>query len=277
MTVLVTGASGKVGRRVVDALTRRGRTVRPGSRRSAVRLDWADPATWQRALDGVESVFLVVPGGDDGHRSVAGLGERVVSFVEAAESAGVGKVVLMTALGMQYAPAEVEQRAVELRLMAGTMSWTVLRPNWFFQNLTEGPLRTLAEAADGTLRVPCGDAAVSFIDARDIADAAAEALLGAHEGREYDLTGAESLTFTEVAGRCARAALPIRGYEPVDDEEFRQVAASLGWDGEYTDTVSGLFAAIASGAAAEVIGDLPALLGRRAYHLDDFLLGLPRE
>ena len=76
--------------------------------------------------------------------------------------------VLMTALGMEYAPADVEQRAVELHLQRSDLAWTILRPNWFFQNLTDGPLRALADAHDGLLRLPTSDAAVSFIDTRDI-------------------------------------------------------------------------------------------------------------
>ncbi|RBM12686.1 SDR family oxidoreductase [Streptomyces sp. PT12] len=118
MTFLVTGASGKVGRHVAAGLAACGADVRPASRRSAVPLDWADPAGWERALDGVRGIFLVVPGGDDGHRDVAGLGRQVVRFLNRAEARGVERVALMTALGMRHAPEEADQRAVELHLQA---------------------------------------------------------------------------------------------------------------------------------------------------------------
>lgn len=63
------------------------------------------------------------------------------------------------------------------------MQWTIVRPNWFHQNIIEGPLRDLAKAEGGTLRLPTGDAAVSFVDARDIAAVIAVALVGDHHGR----------------------------------------------------------------------------------------------
>ncbi|WP_165367908.1 SDR family oxidoreductase [Phytoactinopolyspora endophytica] len=209
MTVLVTGATGKVGRHVLNELTRHGIPARAGSRRSEPALDWSDSHTWPAALAGVTGAFIVLPGGDDGHRSVTGLGDHVRAFLDLAATSGVSRLVLMTALGMQYAPEEVEQRAVELHVAGSDLDWTILRPNWFFQNLTEGPLRDLAAAGDGVLRLPAGDAAVSFIDARDIATCATVALAGG----THDLTGPDSLTFADVTGtgRERSPALPVTG------------------------------------------------------------------
>lgn len=275
MTTLVTGATGKVGRQVAAELSGRGISIRAGSRRSAVPLDWDDPATWPAALDGVDRVFVVVPGGDDGHRSVVGLGAQVCRFLDLAASSGVSHVVLMTALGMDFAPAEVEQRAVELHLQAtGGLTWTILRPNWFFQNVTEGPLRSLADAAGGVLRLPTQEAAVSFIDTCDVAAVAAEALVGGHAGCEYALTGPESLTLSDVAGLCRLSAVPIRGYEAVSDDEFRHTALGLGWHHDYVDTLSSLFATIATGATAEVHDDTRHVLGRSPRTLRAFLAGV---
>lgn len=271
MTILVTGATGKVGRQVVERLTGRGVDVRAGSRRSAPPLDWTDSATWPAVLDGIDTMFLVLPGGDDAHRSVAGLGPRVREFLDLAQTRGVSRVVLMTALGMEFAPAEVEQRALELRLQASGLEWTILRPNWFFQNLTEGPLRVLADAHDGVLRLPTGEAAVSFIDTRDIAAVAVEALLGEHNGREYTLTGPASLTFAEVAEACRDSRLSVHGYEPVTDATFRQAALDLGWHRDYVDVMSGLFAIITDGQAALVTSDVTEVTSHRPRALDGFV------
>ncbi|WP_166353879.1 NAD(P)H-binding protein [Phytoactinopolyspora limicola] len=270
MTTLVTGASGKVGRHVLDGLTQRGVAVRPATRRTDVPLDWADPAGWDAALDDVDQVFLVLPGGDDGHRSVSGLGQQVIGFLDLAEQRGVSRVVLMTALGMQYAPADVDQRAVELRLQNSSMRWTVVRPNWFYQNLTEGPLRDLADAHGGRLSLPTGAATVSFIDARDIAAVITAALVADHHGREYTLTGPESLSFTELARLAAKAGLPILDYQPVAEPEFRARTLALGWDHEYVDTLCGLFAAIAAGHAAPCTADVADVLGRPPVGFAEF-------
>ncbi|GAA1562193.1 NAD(P)H-binding protein [Brevibacterium picturae] len=271
MRVLVTAASGKVGREVLAQLHARDVDVRAASRRSAVPLDWSDPATWPEVLDGVDRVFLIVPGGDDGHRSVTGLGTAVVEFLDLAQHRGVKRVVLMTALGMEYAPAEVEQRAVELHLQRSDLAWTILRPNWFFQNLTDGPLRALVDAHDGVLRLPTSDAAVSFIDTRDIAAVAVESLLGDHHGREYALTGPQSLTFADVAATCRDSTIPVVGYQPVSEEDFRRAALDLGWHPDYVNTLTSLFATIAAGHAAPVLPDTAEVLGRAPRALDEYV------
>lgn len=271
MTVLVTASSGKVGREVLAQLHARDVDVRAASRRSAIPLDWSDPATWPAALEGVDRVFLIIPGGDDGHRSVTGLGTAVVEFLDLAQHRGVERVVLMTALGMDYAPAEVEQRGVELHLQRSGLEWTIMRPNWFFQNLTDGPLRVLADAHNGELRLPTGDAAVSFIDTRDIAAVAVEALLGDHHGREYALTGPQSLTFTDLATACRDSLVPVETYQLVSEEEFRRAALDLGWHPDYVNTLSGLFATIAAGHAAPVLPDTAEVIGRAPRSLAEFV------
>lgn len=184
------------------------------------------------------------------------------------------RVVLMTALGMEHAPVEVEQRGVELRLQRSGLEWTILRPNWFFQNLTDGPLRALADSHQGVLRLPTGAAAVSFIDTRDIAAVAVEALLGDHVGRAYALTGPQSLTLAEVAGACLGSPVPVNAYEPVSEADFRRTALGLGWHPEYVATVSGLFAAIAAGHAAPVLPDAAGVLGRAPRSLAAFVEGI---
>ncbi|ANI90866.1 NAD(P)H-binding protein [Dietzia timorensis] len=271
MTVLVTAATGKVGREVTAQLRARDVELRAGSRRSTLPLDWSDPSTWSAVLDGVDRVFLIVPGGDDGNRSVTGLGNGVVEFIDLAQRRGVERVVLMTALGMEYAPIEVEQRAVELHLQRSDLAWTILRPNWFLQNLTHGPLRILADAHDGVLRLPTGDSSVSFIDTRDIATVAVEALLSDHHGHEYALTGPQSLTFNQVAEACRDSPVPVAAYEPVSEADFRRAVLNLGWHPDYVNTLSGLFATIAAGRAAPVLPDAAEVLGRTPRSLAEFL------
>ncbi|MEV0342572.1 hypothetical protein AB0H49_26445 [Nocardia sp. NPDC050713] len=79
---------------------------------------------------------------------------------------------------MEYAPDDVDQRRLALRLQSSTLDWAIVCPNWFHQNVTEGPLRDIALAGAGTLRLPVAEAAVSFVDTRDIAAVVTEALVG---------------------------------------------------------------------------------------------------
>lgn len=188
-----------------------------------------------------------------------GIVDHVQAFLDVARGSDLDHVVLMTALGMQYAPAEVEQRAVEIAVQAGPWRSSILRPNWFYQNITEGVLRDLAEAGEGVLRLPTADAAVSFIDARDIVAVSARILAGTAGDDEYGLTGSQALTFGDIAQASAASGGTIRAYESVTDPEFRSTVVGLGWDETYVEVLSGLMATIAAKPGARsrsLAGDL---------------------
>ncbi|MGW6424834.1 NAD(P)H-binding protein [Nocardia sp. NPDC055053] len=272
MTVLVTGATGKVGSQVLAELGRRDVKAQAASRRSDPPFDWQNPQGWERALAAVDKVFLVLPGGDDGHRSVRGLGESALAFLQVLEHSNVERVVLMTALGMEYAPETIDQRRLELALQASSVDWTIVRPNWFHQNVTEGPLRDIAAAGTGTLRLPVADAAVSFVDTRDIAAVVTEALVAeGHVGKEYALTGPEALTFHELATLTAGTGIGVESYEPVSPSEFERFTLELGWDREYVETLLGLFSTIADGYAAPTTTDAAEVLGGPVRSFADFV------
>ncbi|WP_179276074.1 NAD(P)H-binding protein [Rhodococcus sp. 06-235-1A] len=271
MTVLVTGATGKVGSQVLAELGRRDVEARAASRSSCPPFDWQNPHGWEEALLGIDKVFIVLPGGDDGHRSVRGLGDGAVRFLDVLERSSVKRVVLMTALGMEHAPETVDQRRLELRVQASSLDWTIVRPNWFHQNVTEGPLQDIAAAGAGTLRLPVAQAAVSFVDTRDIAAVVTEALIvDGHAGNEYALTGPDSLTFHELAALTAGTGIGVESYEAVSDSEFKRFALELSWDAEYIDTLLGLFSTIANGYAASTTTDVADVLGRSARTFADF-------
>lgn len=273
MTVLVTGATGKVGSQVLAELGHRAVGARAAGRSSSPPFDWQNPHGWEQALVGVDKVFLVLPGGDDGHRSVRGLGDGAITFLDVLERSNVERVVVMTALGMEYAAETVDQRRLELRVQESSIDWTIVRPNWFHQNITEGPLRDIAAAAAGTLRIPVAEAAVSFIDTRDIAAVVAEALLAeGHVGKEYALTGPDSLTFRELTALTAGTGIGVESYEAVTISEFERFALGLGWDTEYIDTLLGLFSTIADGHAAPTTTDVADVLGRSASTFADFVV-----
>lgn len=271
MTLLVTGASGKVGRELVALLRAENRDHRPLGRRTDPPLDWANASTWPAAQAGGRELFLLVPGGDDGHRNVAGLADLASTFIDAVVAAGVERVVLMSALGLQYAPPEVELRALELHLQKTVPSWAILRPNWFFQNLSDGPLADLAAAGNGVLRAPLADAAVSWVDTRDIAAVAAVALRE-RVNAEWSVTGPAALTLYDVQARWVAAVgrCPWT-YVAVDDETFRADAVRYGWDPSYVNVLSGLFADIRSCANAGVSDDVRGVLGRPATGIEAFL------
>src|SRR5882724_5761058 len=137
MTVLVEGATGKAGRRVVEALTAAGVAVRAASRHpgeptpgvTPVLFDWYDETTWSPALGDAEALF--VKGLDSNNNAT----EIIARFIASAPR--VRHVVLMSAVGIDRLPDKAPRRALELAVQNSGKQWTILRPNWFLQNFDE--------------------------------------------------------------------------------------------------------------------------------------------
>ena len=126
---LVLGASGEVGGRVLEMLRQDGHEAAGASRTKEgehwVHFDWLDLQTFRPALQGITSVLFVCrPGDEDADRYAA-------PFVSAMVNAGVKRVVLLSALGAAKRP-EFSLRKVELLIEASGLTWTHIRPNFFF-------------------------------------------------------------------------------------------------------------------------------------------------
>ncbi|MCC3766840.1 NAD(P)H-binding protein [Streptomyces sp. UNOC14_S4] len=260
-TILVTGGTGKTGRRVAALLNARGIRARVASRRSAdgpdaVRFDWADETTWPAALDGVRAVYLV-----DSQTPTAPAELR--AFTELAAAHGVERVVLLSARVL----AEVGDPAwlaTEDAIREGSVPWTILRPTWFIQNFLEEPLIVGAVSASADeLRMPTGEGREPFIDAEDIAEAAVAALTGeGHAGQTYELSGPEALTWGEAVAEIARATGRALRFTPVDDEEALEVLTAAGWPREFVEQYLPLLAHIRHGRSATLSDGVQRLLGR---------------
>ncbi|WP_338701742.1 NAD(P)H-binding protein [Streptomyces sp. Q6] len=253
-TVLVTGASGRTGRRVADAARAAGLTVRAASRSGAVRFDWAEPATWDAALRGADGAYLAYPtdiGAPDAADAVGALSRRAVEL-------GVRRLVLLSARGEDQAlPAEEALRA-------SGAAWTVLRCAWFQQNFSEGPLLEqvrgdeLAFAAADGLREP-------FVDVRDIAEVAVAVLrdpAGRYAGEVLDLTGPELLTWGEALGAVARATGTEKRYVAVPVGDYGAALGELGVPEEEVAFLVELFGTLLDGRNASLSGDVRRVLGR---------------
>ena len=273
--ILVTGATGKLGLEVVRRLLDAGVEVKAGTRSpercarifadsvEVVHLDYDVTESWGNAVQWADRVFLVPPPFD------ADSDERLVPFLDWAVQSGTRHIVLVSAMG-----AETRERlsihGIERRLTSTGVAWTILRPNIYMQNFARGFIaRSIRET--GAVRVSAGDGAVSFIDARDVAEIAARALTDAeHFDRAYTLTGPAALTHAEAARVIGAVAGRPVTYEAVDDAAMHEQLRGLHWDRGQTHTFMELLGSIRAGDRATVSGDAARLLGRQPTSFEQF-------
>lgn len=264
--ILVIGATGNVGAPLVAELLRRGERVRAASRKpgsagvagaESIRLDLADPATLAAALDGVDRIYALNPGGTVD--PVAPL----KPVVEAAAARGI-KVVLQTALGVD-ADDGIPYRQLELLLEKSGAPFVILRPNWFSDNFATY-WRAGVEAGD--VRLPAGDGRTSFVDARDIAAAAAGALTSnAHDGKAFNLTGPDAFSYAQAAELLSKALGRRVVYTAVDGETFAAEAIAAGVAPDYAHMLAAIFHPVAQGWTEGVTDAVETLSGRKPRSL----------
>ncbi|MEV0675708.1 NAD(P)H-binding protein [Actinosynnema sp. NPDC050436] len=254
MTILVLGATGKTGRRVTAAL---GSAARPASRSSALRFDWADESTWDTALAGASAVYLVPPALNLDAAEVA-------AFVARAVAAGVTRIVLLSARGID--PEDGREAAVR----ESSVDWTILRPTWFHQNFTEDFLLPMVLADEVTL--PLGPGGHPFIDARDIADVAVAALTrDGHAGRVHELSGPEALSFPDAVAQVAEASGRDVALVDVPGAAIAEALRAGGFSEQYATVLGHALEAIRDGHDAGLSTGVQDVLGREPRSFADYV------
>jgi uncharacterized protein YbjT (DUF2867 family) len=262
-TVLVTAATGTVGRHVVEALADTGATVRAGSRDptragdgletgTAVEFDFARPETWGRALEKVDALFLVRPPG-------VAVGE-LTAFVDAAARVGVDRLAYLSTLGADRNPLIPHYR-IERHIEGADVDHCFLRASFFCQNLHEVHGEAIREA--GEIFLPAGAGATSFVDARDVGAVGARVLTEpGHRNRAYEVTGSEALTYEEVADLFTEVlGRPVRYADP-SIPAFIARELSRGRAPGFVLLMVGIYTTARLGLAGRVTDDVEALLGR---------------
>ncbi|MBA3897659.1 MAG: NmrA family NAD(P)-binding protein [Sphingomonadaceae bacterium] len=265
--VLITGATGNVGREVTRALRQRGTPVRLAVREpdcaDGVRFDFDDPASFAPALSGVKRVFLMRP------PPVLNVKRTLNRFLDACAAEGVAHCVFLSVEGADKNRL-VPHHGVERHLLGGRVPWTILRPGFFVQNLS-GAYR--ADIREGHLVLPAGHAKVAYVDAADIGDVAALALddRATHLGKAYHLTGSDSLSFDEVATMLTRILGRPVSYRAASLLGFWRHSRQRGIAVVPTLAYTIIHAALRSGGGAALDPTMARLLGRAPRTVEQFI------
>jgi uncharacterized protein YbjT (DUF2867 family) len=268
--ILVTGASGTVGREVVSALVSAGARFKAGYRSrpenvpdrvESVAIDFERPETLAPALRGVETVFLL-----------SNMVEPEKRVVDEAKKAGVKRVVKLSVNGAADEAFTFARwhRAVERHIESSGLGWTFLRPSGFMQNFFNYMGDSIRkQGAFYTATGPRG--AGAHIDARDIGAAAAVALTrDGHDGKAYELTGPKAITYDEAARILSQAAGREIRHVAITPEQYRQGALAMGMPAPYVDALVDLDRAYAAGALVQVTDAVKELTGRDPIAFEQF-------
>lgn len=271
-TILVTGATGNLGRAVVQAVTRKGFRVKAASRHpetiplaenvEALRMDYADPSTLAPALANVKGVFLIAPPMDPEAPA------KLKPVIEKAKTLGVEHIVFTSALGADQSE-QSPLRIIERALIVSGANYTILRPNFFMENFSAGFVSPMIKS-QGSIFLAAGDGKTSFISTQDIAEVAATAFAKKLFGKEYNLTGPDALDHTEVARIISRAIGKKVTYQPLSEEAMLQGARQMGMPEGAVQYMRVLYAAVRAGCAAAVTSDVETVTGRKPMTFDAF-------
>lgn len=275
--ITLIGSTGTIGQELVRLLSEAGVPVRAVLRNfhrahpfpgiAWLQADINDPSLREATLAGTDRLFLLTG-------NQPGFGQTQIDVIKAAEELGVKYVVKLSALGATprtKSPLAHEHWIAEQALEESGMDWTILQPHVFMQNW-------LGEVADtvrteGTIYAAIGEGKVPFIDARDIAAVAAEALLhpDPHTGKRYVLTGGEASGYDELAEALSDALEKPVTYRSLSMDEMGVRMKKQGLSDAMIDSYLALAAyQKAGGATARVSGSVREILGREPKTVEDF-------
>ena len=266
MTIGVTGATGQLGRLVVEKL--KGKTgytivalVRSPAKAArlgvaAREADYTKPATLKSALAGVDTLLLI---------SASDVGHRVPqhhNVIEAAKSAGVKRIVYTSFLHADVSPISLaaEHRTTEAELKASGIPHTILRNGWYTENYTSSIGGALA---GGAVIGSAGNGKFSSATRADYAEAAVAALAGkGHDGKTYELAGDDAYTLSDFAAEISRQTGKTIPYKNLPEPDYAAALAGFGLPEAIAKAVASWDVDASKGALFDGGRQLSALIGR---------------
>lgn len=269
MSIVVTGATGHLGRHVVEQLLEkvpageitavvRDEAKAAGLAARGVRLAVADynaPETFDGLFRAGDRVLLI-----SGNEFDKGRVRQHQVVIDAAGAAGVALLAYTSAPGSLTAALADDHRATETALLASGLPYSLLRNGWYHENYTENLAPVLEH---GAVVQAAGDGRVSSASRADYAAAAVAVLTGeGHENTTYELGGDEAWGFAEYAAELSRQTGREIGYTPVPVETLESILVGAGLPGPLAAVLAGVDASIEKGELVVSTGDLARLTGR---------------
>jgi len=279
-TILVTGATGTVGSEVVRQLSTKGQMIIRAAARSAnnstfkdlksveiVELDYNKPETLATSFKDVDKLFLLTPFQSD-------MLDLTSNLLNAAKKSGVKYIIKQSVMGADAQPGITPgrlHRQAEKIIEESGIPFSFLRPNFFMQNFVN--FYSPMIKSQGALYAPAGDGKVSFVDVRDIAAVAVQALISdnQHKGKAYSITGPEALSYGQTAEILSKGLGTEIKYVNIPDEDARKGMKDTGMDDWSANSLIEFFDITRKGYASDITSVVEELTGRKATSFSQFV------
>ena len=271
--ILITGASGNVGREVLRQISKARHPVRAAYQSTqkaadapdsveTVIVDFNRPETLRAALAGIDSVFLVGP-------VAPNLVELESKAMEEMKRAGLQHLVKLSAMGTRAATFPRQHAESEDRIKGSGVPWTFLRPNGFMQNMVIYNAQTVRE--QNAVYGSQAEGKVSQIDIRDVAAVAVRVLIeDRHAGKTYTLTGPEALSNSRIAEILSEALGRQIKYVNLPPGQMKQALRDAGTPEWNANGILDLETLYREGGASTVTGDVELVVGRQPTTYEQF-------
>ncbi|MER2996188.1 SDR family oxidoreductase [Pontibacter populi] len=279
-TILVTGATGTVGREVVKQLSMldgirvragvhsviKGENLRRLPDVEVVEMEFTDPDSLHAAFTHADKVFLVTPFSE-------GQVEMAKKLIDEAKKRGVKHIVKLSAIGAGDENAIQLcrwHRDIEQYIEQSGIPYTFLRAASFMQNFENYSSPTIK--SEGKIYMPTGDGKVAYIDARDIAAVAIAVLTNdGHENKIYDLTGPEAISVSEVADTISLVTGRQVDFVDVPEEDARKSMQQQQTPDWMINSLLELYGQHRAGKSAEVNSSVEELTGHKPHTFRQFV------
>ncbi len=274
--ILVTGATGNVSSALIANLVEKGASVRglvrdeskgESLKDSGVEVaigNLEDQDSIEKALEGIEKVFLLTPVGEDSP-------QQARNVIDAALKQGSPYIVRMSAIGAAFDAPSRNGKAhaeTEADLKKSGLPYTILKPHFFMQNIM---MAAESIASEGNIYMPFKDGKLGMIDVRDIADVSAVILTEeGHEGKTYTPSGPKSISLSEVAAAISSALDKEVNYIDVPMEAADESLSGMGFPEWNKNAYLEYFKAYSEGWGDYTSSDVEDITGNPARSIETF-------
>jgi len=271
-TILVLGATGNIGRLLIQTLRDKNTDIiaavnqHPIEGVKTVSVDYSDTASLARAMQGVDTLFMLLPA----HPDMVVWGKNIIAAAKQSSIKHIVRSSSQIAYSAETFDFMKSVRETDEDVVKSGIDYTITLPQFFMQNLST---MMAADYRDGALYLPAGDGEIGWVDVRDIAAVTAEILINpsAYKNQRIVISGSETLSYHEVVARMNEVLDKKSTYIPISDEAAIEAMETNGFPTFFINVLMDLNRAVAQHRAATLSDSIKRITGKEPIAFREFV------